>query len=70
MEHNFELALFLPKESSERFEVPRYVPRLVLLFPDRLTVYSHPSVRLGQDRDSFYPASPILSSSDLWLTVV
>lgn len=48
VEHDFELALFLPKESVPRFEVPRYVPRLVLLFPDRLTVYSHPSSGLGK----------------------
>lgn len=44
----FELALFLPKESVPRFEVPRYVPRLVLLFPDCLTVYSHPSSGLDK----------------------
>ena len=48
VEPDFELALFLPKESVPRFEVPRYVPRLALLFPDRLTVYSHPSSGLDK----------------------
>ncbi len=45
---DFERALFLPQESVPRFEVPRYVPRLLLLSPDRLTVCSHPSSGLGE----------------------
>jgi hypothetical protein len=44
---DFECALFLPRESVPRFEIPRYVPRLLLLWPDRLIVYSHPSSGLA-----------------------
>jgi hypothetical protein len=43
VEHDFEYALFLPQELVPRFEVPRYEPRLLLVWPDRLSVYSHPS---------------------------
>lgn len=45
---DFELALFLPRESVPRFEVPRYVPRLLLLWPDRLSVHSHPTFGLAK----------------------
>jgi hypothetical protein len=42
VEQDFDCGLFLPRESVPRFELPRYVPRVVLLWPDRLTVHSHP----------------------------
>ena len=42
VEQDFEYALFLPRELVPRFEVPRYMPRLMLARPDRLSVYSHP----------------------------
>lgn len=44
---DLECALFLPRESVPRFEIPHYVPRLLLLWPDRLTVRSHPSCGLA-----------------------
>jgi hypothetical protein len=43
VEQDFEYALFLPRELVPRFEVPHYMPRLILVWPDRLSVYSHPS---------------------------
>ena len=43
VEQGFEYALFLPRELVPRFEVPRYVPRLLLAWPDRLSLYPHPS---------------------------
>ena len=46
VEQDFEYALFLPQEIVPRFEVPRYVPRLLLAWPDHLSVYSHPSCSL------------------------
>jgi hypothetical protein len=48
VDHGFEYALFLPRESVPRFETPRYVPRLLLLWPDRLSVRSHPSCGLAE----------------------
>jgi hypothetical protein len=45
---DFEYGLFLPRELVPRFEVPRYEPRLVLAWPDRLSAYSHPSCGLGK----------------------
>ena len=48
VDHGFEYALFLPRESVPRFETPRYVPRLLLLWPDRLSVHSHPSCGLAE----------------------
>ena len=49
---DFECALFLPRESVPRFEIPRYVPRLLLLWPDRLTVRSHPSCGLADTTEA------------------
>ncbi len=48
VEQDFEYALFLPRELVPRFEVPRYVPRLMLAGADRLSVYSHP--RCGAEK--------------------
>lgn len=48
VDRDFECALFLPRESVPRFEVSRYVPRLLLLWRDRLSVYSHPSSGLAK----------------------
>ena len=52
VEQDFEFALFLPQELIPRFEVPRYVPRLLLAWPDRLTVYFTPQLRPGRDHHS------------------
>jgi hypothetical protein len=43
VDDGFEQALLLPKELVPRFEIPRYVPRLLLAGGDTLSVYSHPS---------------------------
>ncbi len=59
VEQGFEYALFLPQELVPRFEVPRYVPRLLLAWPDRLSVYSHPSCGLGKTTIRFADISYI-----------
>jgi hypothetical protein len=59
VEQGFEYALFLPRELVPRFEVPRYEPRLLLAWPDRLSIYSHPSCGLGKTTIRFADISYI-----------
>ncbi len=42
VDEDFQQALFLPQELVPRFEVPRYVPRILVQQSDRVVVYSHP----------------------------
>jgi hypothetical protein len=59
VEQDFEYALFLPRELVPRFETPRYEPRLLLAWPDRLSLYAHPSCGLRKTTIHFADISYI-----------